>query len=129
MSSLPPRRVLVVDDNADAAHLLADSLRALGFITEVALDGPAAIETARAFVPNVVLLDLGLPVMDGFEVAARLRSDPELRQVRLVAITGYGQTADRQRTREIGFEAHMVKPVDLDRLENWLRSTRYESEM
>jgi CheY-like chemotaxis protein len=62
-------------------------------------------------------------------VAERLRSDPELRQVRLVAITGYGQTADRQRTREIGFEAHMVKPVDLVRLENWLRSTRCESEM
>jgi CheY-like chemotaxis protein/two-component sensor histidine kinase len=122
-------RLLVVDDNADAAHLLADSLRTLGFVTEVALDGPAAIEAARAFVPDVVLLDLGLPVMDGFEVAERLRSDPELRQVRLVAITGYGQTADRQRTREIGFEAHMVKPVDLDRLENWLRSTRCESEM
>jgi CheY-like chemotaxis protein/two-component sensor histidine kinase len=116
-------RILVVDDNADAAHLLSDSLRALGFTTDVALDGPAAIEAARAFVPDVVLLDLGLPVMDGFEVAARLKSDPELRQARLVAVTGYGQTADRRRTREVGFDAHMVKPVDLAGLESWLRST------
>jgi PAS domain S-box-containing protein len=116
-------RILVVDDNADAAHLLSDSLRALGFTTDVALDGPAAIEAARAFVPDVVLLDLGLPVMDGFEVAARLKSDPELRQARLVAVTGYGQTADRRRTREVGFDAHMVKPVDLEGLESWLRST------
>ncbi len=120
-------RILVVDDNADAAHMLADSLRALGFVTDVAFDGPAAIETARAFVPDVVLLDLGLPVMDGFEVAARLKSDPELQQVRLVAVTGYGQVADRERTRDVGFEAHMVKPVDLDRLESWLRSSDHES--
>jgi PAS domain S-box-containing protein len=121
-------RVLVVDDNADAAQLLAISLRAVGFVTEVAFDGPRAIERARTFMPDVVLLDLGLPVMDGFEVALRLKSDPELRQAKLVAVTGYGQTADRERTREMGFDGHFVKPVDLDHLENWLRAISCESE-
>jgi signal transduction histidine kinase/CheY-like chemotaxis protein len=120
-SPRPGRRILVVDDNPDAAQLLADSLQALGHRTRVVFDGPSALDAAAEFAPDVALLDLGLPVMDGFEVAQRLRALPQLGGVQLVAITGYGQEIDRQRTREAGFDEHMVKPVDLDRLEAWLR--------
>jgi CheY-like chemotaxis protein len=117
-------RILVVDDNRDAAHLLADSLRALGHQAVVAFDGPSAIERASVFHPEVVLLDLGLPVMDGFEVAQRIRALPDLSGLELVAITGYGQYVDRQRTRESGFDEHLVKPVRLDALDAWLRGSR-----
>jgi CheY-like chemotaxis protein len=114
-------RILVVDDNPDAAELLADSLRALGHTARVAFDGPSAIEEARTFQPDVALLDLGLPVMDGFEVAHRLKSLPRLQDLQLVAITGYGQEVDRRRTREVGFDEHLVKPVDVEALDVWLR--------
>ena len=117
-------RILVVDDNADAARLLSDSLQALGHCADVAFDGPSALETAPAFHPDVVLLDLGLPVMDGFEVAQRFRALPEWRGLEIVAITGYGQDIDRRRTRESGFDKHMVKPVRLDALEAWLRRSQ-----
>ena len=79
---------------------------------------------AAAFHPDVVLLDLGLPVMDGFEVAQRLKALPEWRGLEIVAITGYGQDIDRRRTRESGFDEHMVKPVRLDALEAWLRRSQ-----
>ena len=79
---------------------------------------------AAAFHPDVVLLDLGLPVMDGFEVAQRLKALPEREGLELVAITGYGQDIDRQRTRDSGFDEHMVKPVRLDALEAWLRRSQ-----
>ena len=111
----------MVDDNRDAAELLADSLRVLGHQTDVALDGVAAIDAAREFRPDVVLLDLGLPVMDGFEVAQRLRELPDSARMRIVAITGYGQDTDRRRTRAAGFDRHLVKPVDIARLGTWLR--------
>ena len=107
------RRVLVVDDNEDAAEMLAESLRLEGFIVEVAHDGPNGIELASAFSPEVVLLDIGLPVMDGYEVARHLRRATALSPVRLVAITGYGQAQERQRALGAGFDAHLVKPVDL----------------
>jgi CheY-like chemotaxis protein len=119
-------RILVVDDNVDAAELLADSLGTLGHLTEVAFDGPSALDAADRFVPDVVLLDLGLPVMDGFEVAQRLKAVAYAPA--LVAITGYGQDVDQQRTRSAGFDAHLVKPIDLDRLEAWLRSRRHGGE-
>jgi signal transduction histidine kinase/DNA-binding response OmpR family regulator len=118
----PGLRVLVVDDNADAADMLADLLSALGHVAAVAFDGPHALETARTFRPDVVLLDLGLPVMDGFEVIERLRADPLLAGARVVAISGYGQQPDRERTRAAGFAAHLVKPIDLDALRGWLRT-------
>jgi signal transduction histidine kinase len=121
---IPGLRVLVVDDNPDAADLLSEFLRALGHTTRVAHNGLAAVQLAEQFQPEVVLLDLGLPVMDGFEVADRLRGLPSLRGTELVAITGYGQEVDRQRTREGGFHEHMVKPVDLDELEAWLRRSQ-----
>ena len=79
---------------------------------------------AAAFHPDVALLDLGLPVMDGFEVAQRLKDLPDSGHVELVAITGYGQDIDRRRTRDAGFDEHMVKPVDFDRLEAWLRRSQ-----
>ena len=120
----PGLRILVVDDNADAARLLSDSLQALGHRAVVAFDGPSALERASAFQPDVVLLDLGLPVMDGFEVAQRLKALPGVGGLEIVAITGYGQEIDRRRTRESGFDEHMVKPVRLDALEAWLRRSQ-----
>jgi CheY-like chemotaxis protein len=120
-ASATARRVLVVDDNNDAAEMLADCLNAMGHTARVAFDAPTAIELARLFMPEVALLDLGLPVMDGFELAERLRADPGFTAIRLIALTGYGQDLDRQRTSAAGFEAHMVKPVDLTMLDQWLR--------
>jgi signal transduction histidine kinase/ActR/RegA family two-component response regulator len=115
-------RILVVDDNGDAAHLLAESLAALGHATAVALDGPAALEIAQWFRPTFALLDLGLPVMDGFELGQRLREDPLLGEIVLLAITGYGQQHDRDRTRAAGFEAHLVKPVDVQQIDALIRN-------
>ncbi|MFT3775801.1 MAG: response regulator [Minicystis sp.] len=109
-------RILVVDDNPDAAELLADSLSALGYALRVAHNGPAALRIAASFAPEVALLDIGLPVMDGYELARRLREQPACARVRLVAITGYGQEADRRRSEEAGFGAHLVKPVPIERL-------------
>jgi signal transduction histidine kinase/DNA-binding response OmpR family regulator len=117
-------RILLVDDNRDAADLLADSLRALGHAVHVVHDGPAALEAVRGDVPDVALLDLGLPVMDGIELAERLREDPRLHDVQLVAITGYGQEVDRRRTDAAGFAAHLVKPVDVHALDALLRQLR-----
>lgn len=108
-----PRRVLVVDDNPDAAATLADALAAAGHDTRVAHDGPAALRIAEAFLPDVAVLDIGLPVMDGFELADRMKGQ---RAVRLVAVTGYGQESDVRRSRAAGFDAHFVKPVNLQRL-------------
>jgi PAS domain S-box-containing protein len=110
-----PRRILVVEDNPDAAALVAGALAALGHEVSVAYDGPAALELARTFRPQVVCLDLGLPLLDGYETARRLRADvlPGV-PLRLVAITGYGQEHDRARARAAGIDRHLVKPVDLD---------------
>jgi signal transduction histidine kinase len=110
--SRPARRVLVVDDNADAADSLALLLRVDGHEVRVAYDGPAALQEAAAFRPEVVLLDIGLPRMDGYEVARRLRGQAELKEALLVAVTGYGQDEDRRRAEEAGFDAHLVKPTD-----------------
>ena len=116
-STTPRRsvRVLVVDDNQDSAEMVAEALQHLGHQVAIAHDGPRALREAQAFTPEVVLLDLGLPMMDGFEVARRLRADGA--RVHLVAMTGYGQASDRAATREAGFDAHLVKPVDLATLE------------
>ena len=108
-------RVLVVDDNRDAADLLADAVSANGHEVKVAYDGAEALRVAATFNPSVAVLDIGLPVMDGFELARRLRgsSGPSLR---LVAVSGYGSAQDRARGASAGFERHFVKPVDLDEL-------------
>jgi CheY-like chemotaxis protein len=109
----PRRRILVVDDNQDAADSLAKLLtRAMGQQVEVAYDGPGALEVADRFRPDVILLDLGLPGMSGFEMAERLRRRAEFRGTLLVAVTGWGQEDDKRRSKEAGIDFHLVKPVD-----------------
>ena len=109
-------RILIVDDNRDAAEMLAEALRVRGYETHVAHDGPEALRRAGHGPFAAALLDLGLPVMDGFELAARLRELPGTSGTRLIAVTGYGQESDRHRTAAAGFHHHLVKPVDLDAL-------------
>jgi signal transduction histidine kinase/CheY-like chemotaxis protein len=104
------RRVLAVDDNEDAVRLTADLLSAQGHEVRMALDGPSALEAASAWAPDVVILDIGLPIMDGWEVASRLR-ERFGDAVTLIALTGYGQPSDRARSVEAGFDAHLVKPI------------------
>lgn len=108
--------VLIVDDNEDALELLAELLRSHGYETRTAHDGPTALELLDQFTPDVAILDIGLPVMDGFELARRVRDRPDLRSIRLIALTGYGQPSDRERASKAGFDFHLVKPVDIDRL-------------
>ncbi len=119
---LPTRslRVLVVDDNHDAAKCMAMLLRTLGHEVRVAHDGASAMQAALEFVPQMMLLDIGLPVLDGYEVAKWLRQQPSLENVVLVALTGYGQESDRQRTREAGFNHHLVKPADFANVQSIL---------
>ncbi|QGZ66157.1 ATP-binding protein [Paraburkholderia acidisoli] len=114
------RRVLVVDDNRDAADSLSMLLGVLGHTPEVAYGALEAIERAQTFLPEVALLDIGLPGMNGYELAGKLREIPHLEGVRLVAVTGYGQPEDYQRTREAGFDEHLVKPIDHDALQRSL---------
>ena len=111
-----PRHVLVVDDNIDAAQTLAHLLEAFGHDVRVAHDGDAALALAREAAPDVVLLDIGLPGMNGYEVVRHLRTDPRTRGATVIAITGYGQEADRRRALEAGFDQHLVKPVAPDQL-------------
>ncbi len=105
------RRVLVVDDNADAADSLAMLLQVRGDEVQVAYDGEKAIEAEATFLPHVLLLDIGMPKVSGYEVARRVR-DLRGAAVLIVAITGWGQEEDRQRAREAGFDHHFTKPVD-----------------
>jgi CheY-like chemotaxis protein/nitrogen-specific signal transduction histidine kinase len=114
---LPSRlRVLVVDDNADARDMLRTFLELAGHEVHDAVSGPDAVEKARRVLPDLALVDLGLPGFDGLEVAARLRGDLATRGILLVAMTGYGQPDDKRRTLEAGFEAHIVKPVTSEQL-------------
>lgn len=110
-TKLTGRRFLVVDDNADGAEGLALTLQMAGHEAQVAYDGPSALILAGQTPPDVVVLDIGLPGLDGYEVARRLRSELGLTQARLIALTGYGQEKDRQCSREAGFDHHLVKPV------------------
>ena len=110
------RDVLVVDDNVDAAITLAHLVELRGHKVETTHSGSAALERLRVAVPDVILLDLEMPGMTGYEVARRVRSDERLRGVRLIAVTGYGQPGDRARARAAGFDAHMVKPVSPEAL-------------
>ena len=110
------RRVLIVDDNVDAARLMADALQAVGHETRVAFDGPEALDVATDFEPDAALLDLGLPLMDGYELAGLLITSQTGRRPVLVAVTGYGQVSDQEKSRAAGFDAHVVKPVDIPHL-------------
>jgi CheY-like chemotaxis protein len=105
-------RLLVVDDNKDAANSLAALLRLQGHEVRVAHDGSSGLEIAKAYRPEMIFLDIGMPEMDGYEVARRLRNDQDLKNIVLAALTGWGQQADRQRTTEAGFDHHLVKPAD-----------------
>jgi PAS domain S-box-containing protein len=118
----PPRRVLVVDDQPDSTDSLALLLRLHGHEVSTAADGPGAVDEFLRSKPEVVFLDLGLPGMSGYDVARRLRAMPEGRDVRLVAVTGYGTEADRERTRAAGFDLHLAKPVDPHAVEALLAS-------
>ena len=109
------RRILLVDDNVDAANSLAELLSQLGHEVRAVHDAVAALQVAPLFKPDVCLLDIGLPIMDGYELASRLRTSKLIDdETRIIAVTGYGQDADRQRACAAGFDAHIVKPVDMD---------------
>ena len=110
------RRILVVDDNEDARDMLQIVLQDAGHSVAIAGDGPAAIATAAEFRPAVGVLDIGLPGMDGYQVARKLRELPQTCDSLLIALTGYGQADDRRRSAEAGFDGHFVKPVDIDAL-------------
>ena len=116
------RRVLVVDDNVDAAEALAALLRFDGHSVETLHDGSLVLDHVRHFQPQVVLLDLGLPGRDGFELARELRGSPQSRDLVIVALTGYGQDEDRRKTRACGFDQHFVKPIEFERLSEFIDS-------
>ena len=120
--SSPSLRILVVDDNRDAADSLAMLLRATGNDIRTAYDGLEAVQVASEFRPEVVLLDIGLPKIDGHEVAQRIRKEPWGRQMRLIAVTGWSDETDRARSRASGFDHHLVKPLDTGHLAQLLGS-------
>jgi CheY-like chemotaxis protein len=111
------KRILMVDDNEDVATTLKQALEQMGHVVAVAEDGPSALKTAKQFHPEVALLDIGLPAMDGYELAQRLRAMDDISpHLRLIAVTGYGLDRDRVRSAAAGFDAHIVKPVDIQKL-------------
>jgi CheY-like chemotaxis protein len=116
------RRILIVDDNKDSAESLAMLLRIIGHEVVAAYDGEQAVEAARATRPDVVLLDIGMPKLNGYETCRRIREEPWGREIFFIAVTGWGQEEDRRRTEEAGFDRHMVKPVDSALLMNLLAS-------
>jgi CheY-like chemotaxis protein len=116
----PARRILIVDDNEDAADSLKMVLGLDGHQVATAYNGEQALAQAQAFKPEVVLLDIGLPGLDGYEVARRLRELSNLASVQLVAVTGYGQDEDRQRAQTAGFAHHLVKPIEFPALQRIL---------
>ena len=116
-----PRRCLVIEDNLDAAESMGLLLELSGHQVEIAHDGRKGLEAARRFRPEVVLCDIGLPDgLDGYEVARQMRQDQALDGVKLIALTGYGQEEDQRRAREAGFDVHLTKPADPERLERLL---------
>lgn len=121
-----PRRfkILVVDDNRDSALSLAMMLSIMGHETRTAHDGESAVSTAESFRPEVVLLDIGLPKLNGYEVAQRIRENAWGTSMFLIAVTGWGQDEDRQRSTEVGLNVHMVKPVEPAALERLLAELR-----
>jgi PAS domain S-box-containing protein len=117
-------RVLLVDDNPDVADTLGRLLRMLGAEVEVVYDGPSALQALERFHPTAMILDIGMPGMDGYEVARRIRQHPQGRDITLIALTGWGQTEDRLRSRRTGFDHHLVKPADLEELQRLLGAER-----
>lgn len=118
------KRILVVDDNVDAAESAGEILRLLGNEVSVVHDGLAAVSAFEQWHPEVMLLDIGLPGIDGYEVAKRVRQSDHGRAVMLVALTGWGQDQDKQRTSDSGFDQHWVKPVGIDKLREISQGSR-----
>src|ERR1700742_2276367 len=123
-TKVTPRRVLIVDDNEDAANSLAMVLKLGGHETASVYTAADALQRVAAFKPDVVLLDIGLPGMNGYEVAQKIRELPGLRDIRLIAVTGYGRSDDRQRARDAGFDDHLTKPVEYAVLQRTLERAR-----
>jgi CheY-like chemotaxis protein len=123
-SDIPSCRVLIVEDNQGISMMMSALLRKLGHEVHAVHDGESALVAAEEFLPHVVLLDIGLPKLSGYEVARRLRTQPAGAQALLVALTGYGQDSDRQEAFEAGFDEHLVKPVGLDKLQEVLAHAR-----
>lgn len=114
-------RILVVDDNQDTAQSMGELLEILGHQAQVAFDGTKAVEVATEFQPDIVLLDIGLPIIDGYEVARRMRG-AGLNSSLLIALTGYGREEDRERAHQAGFDMHFTKPIELDTLQKVLET-------
>ena len=124
-ASTPHRfKILVVDDNPDSALSMAMMLSIMGHDTRTAHDGESAVDTAESFLPDVILLDIGLPKLNGYEVAQRIREKAWGKSMYLIAVTGWGQDEDRQRSSEVGLNQHMVKPVEPAALEKLLAELR-----
>jgi CheY-like chemotaxis protein/anti-sigma regulatory factor (Ser/Thr protein kinase) len=122
-----PRRVLIVEDNAGAAKILACVLKKLGnHDVQIAYDGENGLKLAKAFHPELVLLDIGLPGIDGYEVAKRLRQEPDGNRLLVAAVTGYGQEEDRRRSKLAGFDEHLLKPIALDDMRGLLHHPKLE---
>ncbi len=115
-----PRRVLIIDDNVDFAEMLRELLQLKHHEVRVAFNGPQGLETARSYRPEVVLCDIGLPIMNGYDVARAFRAEKALRTALLVAITGYDLFNDKKTALDAGFDLHLTKPPDLDLLERLL---------
>ena len=122
-AAIAPRRILVVDDNRDAASSVAVLLKMLGHVVETAHDGLEAVERASAFEADVILLDIGMPRLNGYEAARRIRALPREAPLTLIAVTGWGQDDDRRRSEDAGFDFHLVKPVDLPALTRLLAAS------
>ncbi len=120
-------RVLIVDDNEDAAVLLGEALSRRGYTIRVVHDGPSALAIIDEYEPQIAVLDIGLPVMDGYELSRQLRVSYPPGRLRLIAVTGYGQPSDRQRARSAGFDEHLVKPVSVNEIEAVIQKLRSES--
>jgi CheY-like chemotaxis protein len=114
--------VLVVDDNIDAAMMLAALVKQLGHEVTIVHDGSAALEAAEGYQPEVILLDIGMQGMNGFEVARRLRELGRIPGLRIVAVTGWGKPEDQERSRQAGFDMHLIKPVELSQIQQALAS-------
>jgi CheY-like chemotaxis protein len=125
----PSSRILIVDDNRDAAHSLGLLLRMLGNDVQTANDGLAALEIMESYQPTVVLLDIGMPGIDGYEVVRRARELPQCQDAMFIALTGWGQEEDRRRTREAGFDHHLLKPVNVGALEVLLTEAQGRKEL
>jgi CheY-like chemotaxis protein len=116
MSNPTPRRILVADDNEDSAQSFAMLLSFSGHEVRIACDGAAALDAVRNFRPDVAFLDIAMPTLTGYEVAAAVRAEPWGREVQLIAVTGWGQAEDKLRARSAGFDRHFIKPIDPDEI-------------